>query len=105
MTPNPDNRMSGEKKATMDLYEQRMAITEALRGKSDFPHIIAHNIVEKQCLNAMHEAENELTTEQGREYVRTLFQITESDFRSHCATASQRAEAFLRALGLWKPQP
>ena len=55
-------------------------------------------------LNAMHEAEQVLTKEQQREYVRALYQLTKSDFENHCATAAQRAEAFLRTLNLWKSE-
>ena len=54
-------------------------------------------------LNAMHEAEKVLLTkEQRRKYVRTLFQTTNTDWDSHCATAAQRAEAFGLTLNLWK---
>ena len=53
-------------------------------------------------LNAMHEAEKVLTKEQRRKYVRTLFQTTNTDWDSHCATAAQRAEAFLKTLNLWE---
>ena len=53
-------------------------------------------------LNAMHEAENVLTKVQRREYVRTLFQTTNTDWDSHCATAAQRADAFLKTIGKWE---
>ena len=53
-------------------------------------------------LNAMHEAEKVLTKEQRRKYVRTLFQTTNTDWDSHCATAAQRARAFLKTLGVWE---
>ncbi len=59
-------------------------------------------------LNAMHEAEKVLTIEDFTEYVRRLHLITKcDDMWKHnraytSATAAQRAEAFLRALNLWK---
>jgi hypothetical protein len=56
-------------------------------------------------LNAMHEAEKSLTKEQRREYVRTLFQTTNTDWDSHCATAAQRTEAFLRTINKWTTNP
>ena len=60
-------------------------------------------------LNAMHEAEKTLTGQQTVEYVLALRLIIETadDLRTvHWfavvrATAAQRAEAFLRTLGLW----
>ena len=57
------------------------------------------------CLNAMHEAELTLSPEQRREYLRILAGVT---LASDCleqavfATAAQRGEAFLRAIGKWK---
>jgi len=63
-------------------------------------------------LNAMHEAEKELTGAQADEYADALFVITYEQlsgdrhwatnkfFACH-ATAAQRAEAFLRTLNLW----
>lgn len=53
-------------------------------------------------LNAIHEAEKVMTTEQKREYVRNLFRKSQSDFESHCATTAQRAEALLRTLNKWE---
>jgi hypothetical protein len=50
-------------------------------------------------LNAMHEAEQRLTKEQAEDYVARLF---DSCYESTFATASQRAEAFLRTLGKWE---
>ena len=54
-------------------------------------------------LNAMHEAEKVLTCTNN--YVRELRLSTDrytNDFILIHATAAQRAEAFLRTLGLWK---
>ena len=55
-------------------------------------------------LNAMHEAENVLTNEQWWLFVEFLTEIRGGGV-SLCisATAAQRAEAFLKALNLWKP--
>ncbi len=50
-------------------------------------------------LNAMHEAEMKLTKEQSDDYVARLF---DSCYELAFATASQRAEAFLRTLGKWE---
>jgi hypothetical protein len=63
-------------------------------------------------LNAMHEAENFLTEEERDWYIQALLQNVSEEtcdlspnkaewFITH-ATAAQRAEAFLRAKGLWK---
>lgn len=58
-------------------------------------------------LNAMHEAEKVLTAEQQAQYAMTLHEmhgIPLATFwhRVICSTAAQRAEAFLRTLGLWR---
>jgi hypothetical protein len=59
-------------------------------------------------LNAMHEAEKVMTDEQDLEYSKALEQVVEGRFvtnnaedmrRLRSATASQRAEAFLRTIG------
>ena len=50
-------------------------------------------------LNAMHEAEKVLNPEQLSEY---YIQLASAMFRPFRASASQRAEAFLRTLGKWK---
>ncbi len=59
-------------------------------------------------LNAMHEAEKVLDSEQCSLYFRTLFDVVGNSLKPmnmvH-ATATQRAEAFLRTLGLWKEEP
>lgn len=55
-------------------------------------------------LNAMHDAEKILSAPQWDDYI---FELNELISRSHCAryavcaTASQRAQAFLRALDIW----
>ena len=62
-------------------------------------------------LNAMHEAEKVLTDEQDLEYSEALEQVVEGRYltnnsedmrRLRSATASHRAEAFLRTIGKWK---
>jgi hypothetical protein len=54
-------------------------------------------------LNAMHEAEKVLDFNQLRDMEESVsFRFSVLPFH---ATAAQRAEAFLRTLGLWKPTP
>jgi len=63
-------------------------------------------------LNAMHEAEKTLTHETRPEYLCQLFDAAtrgrsglypvDENYLSHHATASQRAEAFLRTIGKWE---
>lgn len=56
-------------------------------------------------LNAMHEAEKVLTVDERFSYVRKLCRllaVSSAEFAFIHATAAQRAEAFLRTLGLWK---
>ncbi len=53
-------------------------------------------------LNAMHEAEKVLTREQEKEYAYQLEAVCcPLEYGWH-ATATQRAEAFLRTIGKWK---
>ena len=104
----------------MTPTEQNIAIAEAC-GLTNVKPVVVQNVAHQgddrtvgissdsgwipdylSDLNAMHEAEKTLTKEQRRKYVRTLFQTTNTDWDSHCATAAQRAEAFLRTLGKWK---
>jgi hypothetical protein len=56
-------------------------------------------------LNAMHEAEKELTQEQEDKYVTTLCLDVQLEPRLHHATAQQRAEAFLKTIGKWEGGP
>ena len=51
------------------------------------------------CLNAMHEAEKILPIKKILIYFKKLEKLTSYWFR---ATARQRAEAFLKALGKWE---
>jgi len=59
-------------------------------------------------LNAMHEAEKTLRLQTIKTYVNWLWQVMDSSDEALIgtihATASQRAEAFLRTLGLWKEE-
>ena len=52
-------------------------------------------------LNAMQCAEEALPDEQHSEYRGKLVEVCDSLADALCATASQRAEAFLRTLNLW----
>lgn len=64
-------------------------------------------------LNAMHEAEKQLVTaRQQNDFIANIAEICWADesgannqvvFNQLNATAAQRAEAFLRTLGKWKP--
>ena len=57
-------------------------------------------------LNAMHRVENTLSVEQKYKYVCILREmtagITMPEYGCTFTTAEQRAEAFLRTLGLWR---
>jgi hypothetical protein len=53
-------------------------------------------------LNAMHQAEKVLTGEQVDAYVTTLCLAVQPEPMLHAATATQRAEAFLRTIGKWE---
>jgi hypothetical protein len=53
-------------------------------------------------LNDMHEAEKVLTSEQVTSYVDSLESMNERWSTPAFATASQRAEAFLRTIGKWQ---
>lgn len=60
-------------------------------------------------LNAMHEAEKTLSEEEWIEYIENLKSILKAHANSYRsvkakihATAAQKAEAFLKALNLWK---
>jgi len=57
-------------------------------------------------LNAMHEAEKIVTSDCNMTYANQLARITNAHYSDDpaffCATARQRAEAFLRTLGKWE---
>ena len=68
-----------------------------------------------QDLNAMHEAEGILPIEEWRNYIDALEEVVKAhehssnmdiiNQRLFHATAAQRAEAFLKTLGLWIEEP
>lgn len=57
-------------------------------------------------LNAMHEAESAIFNAFAAVYAQQLVSVTRAescgDREFYCATARQRAEAFLRAFGKWE---
>lgn len=59
-----------------------------------------------ECLNAMHEAEKNLFPYYATVYSNKLAITTKAEYSDDveyfCATARQRAEAFLRTIGRWK---
>jgi len=78
------------------------AIAKVLKYKQWYPNFATD-------LNAMHEAEKVLTKDQNS-YLTTLAGLVEvdhlrgldADWPWVCATARQRAEAFLRTIGKWE---
>ena len=96
----------------MNQEEQRIAIAEACGWKTGYRDPEAWHPLPDYLndLNAMHEAEKTLW-KQGtsdydplarRRYYHTLDQLTGDQWDTITATATQRAEAFLKALNLWK---
>jgi len=71
--------------------------------------VISRNSIPNYCtdLNAMHEAEKLVTSDWNLTYSNQLARITDAHYSDDpcffCATARQRAEAFLRTLGKWQP--
>ena len=59
-------------------------------------------------LNAMHDAEKVLTEDQREQYLNSLYKVCNPDsmlndaWNLNCATAAQRAEAFLRTIEKWE---
>jgi hypothetical protein len=106
----------------MKTEDQRIAIAEACGWKPSLvgreTELWKHRSVEVDRdglpdylsdLNAMHEAEKMLTDAQMSAYERELGALTcrlsmvdGPGYKLWHATAPQRAEAFLRTLGLWK---
>ena len=101
----------------MTPEKQRIAIAEAcgythvrivksLDGPPD--HCIGHHPAQPHSipdylndLNAMHEAEEVLMGEQENAYITTLCLKVQPEPKLFHATASQRAEAFLKTIGKW----
>ena len=83
---------------------QRIAIAEACGWKTGYRDPEAWHPLPDYLndLNAMHDAEKVLTSEQVTSYVYSLESMNERWSTPAFATASQRAEAFLRAIGKWK---
>jgi hypothetical protein len=103
----------------MKPEEQRIAIAEACNWKKTLDLEMCVWFCKEQnmyCesdplqdLNAMHEAEKALSPDQGIVYyynlkraILGLLNVSPTDLSFICATAAQRAEAFLRTLNLWK---
>jgi hypothetical protein len=75
------------------------AIAKTLKYKQWYPNFATD-------LNAMHDAEKVLNGLDKWRYALRLTEVTQSqssdDMSFFCATARQRAEAFLRTLGKWE---
>lgn len=85
----------------MNPEEQRIAIAKTCGFKIQSSALQAPDYLND--LNAMHEAEKVLTTnDQVSNYENRLMEICGGYRRSLHSTAAQRAEAFLRTKGLWK---
>ena len=86
----------------MSQEEQRIAIAEACGWKTGYRDPEAWHPLPDYLtdLNAMHEAENSLTTAQMTTMSQYLYRRL--GMLWGFATASQRAEAFLRTVGKWK---
>lgn len=104
----------------MNGEEQRIAIAEACgwrksrigsswknpQGQQGFTSIPDYT----NDLNAIHEAEKQFLPkcpgdrrfDEYDEYLRIIMQRTEPVYSTTHATATQRAEAFLKTLGLWR---
>jgi hypothetical protein len=69
---------------------------------NDGDHLHIRTAMWTKDLNAMHEAEKVLAPQETDKYVTTLCLEVQPEPSLHNATARQRAEAFLRALGKWE---
>ncbi len=113
----------------MNKVLQRIAIAESQGWKHDICNVGKHgtkmsgwwmpcgafttdiNMLPDYCndLNAMHEAETVMTDQQRTSYLDKLYEVCNphsmlnDDWNLTCATAAQRAEAFLKTLNLWIP--
>lgn len=83
-----------ELKMALDYFKDRDAHPESLFLLNRVPDYL-------NDLNAMHEAEKVLTDAQRVEYHYKLSDVVVGKFTWE-TSAAQRAEAFLRTLGLWK---
>ena len=87
----------------MSEEQQRIAIAEACGWLKVHGHSVAGIPDYLNDLNAMHDAEKVLVRLQWVSYLRRLQALCDESvsWPIH-ATASQRAEAFLRTIGKWK---
>ena len=76
----------------LPYMEGRLELKDFIRYK-EFPDYLSD-------LNAMHEAEKLLTLAQKDRYESALLHMVKDNDICY-ATSAQRAEAFLRTLGLW----
>ena len=84
---------------------QRIAIAEACGWKTEYRDAVSSVTALPDYLNdlnAMHDAEKVLTSEQVTSYVYSLESMNERWSTPAFATAAQRAEAFLRTIGKWE---
>ncbi len=97
----------------MTPNEINIAIAEACKFQGccgyEFDTCPAHGRDYLNDLNAMNEAERCLNdtfpNHQSHDYINHLKNVVggvPGCFAQHCASAAQRAEAFLKTLGLWK---
>jgi hypothetical protein len=85
--------------------QQRIAIAEACGWKTGYRDPEAWHPLPDYLndLNAMHDAEKTLTYAQGGEMTLWIQRMTCAGYGPQLfATASQRAEAFLRTIGKWE---
>jgi hypothetical protein len=99
----------------MNLFQQRLAIAKFC-GWTYNKHNVWHNkhtnetvcmpLEYTTCLNAMHDAEKHLSAEQQVIYSTYLTPAYDSkeDTMEIFASASRRAEAFLKTINKWKPE-
>lgn len=94
----------------MNPEQQRIAIAEACGWKTGYRDPEAWHPLPDYLndLNAMHEAEKILAEDNREEYLNILYGVCNPHsmindaWNLNCATAAQRAEAFLRTIGKWK---
>ena len=99
----------------MNPKQQRIAIAQACGWKTGYRDPESWHPLPDflNDLNAMHDAEMTLTQDQQLDYSRHIGKLVTShlpasraawmDFRLINATATQRAEAFLRTIAKWLP--
>ena len=92
---------------SLNSYQGGYESVQTLLFRKERKCFIAENLPDYiNCLNAMHEAEAILTEKQRLFYHVNLMKLQKADFiAGFCflihATATQRAEAFLRTIGKW----